>query len=179
MVWAARAERRGKQLLLRIEAGAFLPQHAQLSTLSLRHKYWRAKLGTFRLSTPSRWRESSPSESLHMSCRLGFLSFNNQIPNNKQRQRAFRPWALIAFSLINPVLFALHITMSSSINIPTRTGYAATSSKAAASSSSSSYSSSSPRTSPQNQATSTPSSPNNKYGHDRRPSLLSEFPLSF
>jgi hypothetical protein len=113
-----------------------------------------------------------------MSCRLGFLSFNNQIPNNKQRQRTLRPWALLAFSLINPVLFALHITMSSSINIPTRTGYAATSSKAAASSSSSSYSSSSPRTSPQNQATSTPSSPNNKYGHDRRPSLLSEFPLS-
>jgi len=63
--------------------------------------------------------------------------------------------------------------MSSSINIPTRTGYGAESSKAAASSSSSSYSSS-PRTSPQNQTTSSPPrSPNTKYGHDRRPSLLS------
>lgn len=67
------------------------------------------------------------------------------------------------------------ITMSSSITIPKRAGE----SSKAASSSSSSYSSS-PHT-PQNQAasasasTSPASSTTAKYGHDRRPSLLSKF----
>ncbi|RDW67959.1 hypothetical protein BP6252_09355 [Coleophoma cylindrospora] len=59
--------------------------------------------------------------------------------------------------------------MSSSIAIPTRTTYGE-SSKAPSSSSSSTYSSS-PR-SPQDTASS-PRSPNVRYGHDRRPSLLS------
>lgn len=65
-----------------------------------------------------------------------------------------------------------HFIMSSSIVIPSRTGYGENS-KAAASSSSSSYSTS-PRT-PQSQQNSAPASPSNKFGHDRRPSLLSEF----
>ncbi|KAG0647367.1 hypothetical protein D0Z07_6989 [Hyphodiscus hymeniophilus] len=59
--------------------------------------------------------------------------------------------------------------MSSSITIPTRTAYGGESSKAGAASSSSSSYSSSPKT----QTTSTPNTPNTKYGHDRRPSLLS------
>jgi len=61
--------------------------------------------------------------------------------------------------------------MSSSITIPPRTGE---SSKASvpSSSSSSSYSIS-PRTPEQPQQSSTPASSRPKYGHDRRPSLLS------
>ncbi|PSS09040.1 hypothetical protein M430DRAFT_146574 [Amorphotheca resinae ATCC 22711] len=62
--------------------------------------------------------------------------------------------------------------MSSSITIPTRSTYG-DSGKAAASSSSSSSYSTSPRT-PQSQTTSSPATySNTKYGHDRRPSLLS------
>jgi len=64
--------------------------------------------------------------------------------------------------------------MSSSITIPTRSGYGESSKAgAAASSSSSSSYSSSPQTPQQPQEKSTPSSPNTRYGHDRRPSLLS------
>jgi hypothetical protein len=68
-------------------------------------------------------------------------------------------------------------TMSTSITIPMRTTYGESSKAAAAvasSSSSSSYSSS-PRTpqQPQTSQTSTPTSSNTRYGHDRRPSLLS------
>lgn len=71
-------------------------------------------------------------------------------------------------------IFAIHSSnMSSSIAIPSRTPYGE-SSKAGgvdpSSSSSSSYSSS-PRTPQQPRSPATPSS--NKYGHDRRPSLLS------
>ncbi|KIN00811.1 hypothetical protein OIDMADRAFT_18966 [Oidiodendron maius Zn] len=63
--------------------------------------------------------------------------------------------------------------MSSSIDIPTRSAYS-DGGKAATSSSSSSSStySVSPRT-PQNQTPTAPTSPGTKYGHDRRPSLLS------
>jgi len=67
--------------------------------------------------------------------------------------------------------------MSSSITIPMRTPYGESSKATAAapSSSSSSFYSSSPRTpqQPQPQQTSTPVSSNTRYGHDRRPSLLS------
>lgn len=66
--------------------------------------------------------------------------------------------------------------MSTSITIPMRTTYGESSKAAAAASSSSSSSySSSPRTPQQSQTTqtSTPTSSNVKYGHDRRPSLLS------
>lgn len=60
--------------------------------------------------------------------------------------------------------------MSSSITIPPRAGE---SSKAAAASSSSSSYSSSPRTPQQPQQSTPSSSSRTKYGHDRRPSLLS------
>jgi len=63
------------------------------------------------------------------------------------------------------------IIMSSSITIPTRTAYGESSKAVSSSSSSSSYSSS-PRT-PQQSTTSAPASQNTRYGHDRRPSLLS------
>lgn len=66
-------------------------------------------------------------------------------------------------------------TMSSSITIPSRTTFGE-SSKAAegrSSSSTSSYSSS-PRTPQQQQQASSPATSSSKYGHDRRPSLLSE-----
>jgi len=78
---------------------------------------------------------------------------------------------LFPFLLLN--LLFKSITMSSSITIPNRAGYGE-SSKAGAgqpSSSSSSTYSSSPQT-PQQQQKSSPSS-STKYGHDRRPSLLS------
>ncbi|KAK0113716.1 hypothetical protein ONS95_013964 [Cadophora gregata] len=63
--------------------------------------------------------------------------------------------------------------MSSSITIPTRTGYGESSKAAPSSSSSSSFSS--PRTpqQQQQQQTATPTSSTAKYGHDRRRSLLS------
>jgi hypothetical protein len=67
------------------------------------------------------------------------------------------------------------IVMSSSIDIPSRSAAYGDGGKAAASSSSSSPSSysASPRT-PQNQSSTASSTPNTKYGHDRRPSLLSK-----
>ncbi|KAL3426288.1 hypothetical protein PVAG01_03079 [Phlyctema vagabunda] len=61
--------------------------------------------------------------------------------------------------------------MSSSINIPTRSPYGESSKAGGASSSSSSTYSSSPRSPQQN--TSASASPNLRFGHDRRPSLLS------
>ncbi|KAH8687451.1 hypothetical protein BGZ60DRAFT_522111 [Tricladium varicosporioides] len=64
--------------------------------------------------------------------------------------------------------------MSSSIAIPGRTTAYGESSKAGASSSSSSSFSSSPQTpQPRTSSSSTTVSPNTRYGHDRRPSLLS------
>jgi hypothetical protein len=67
--------------------------------------------------------------------------------------------------------------MSSSIDIPTRPAYSdggkAAAASASASSSSSSTYSVSPRT-PQNQTATAPITRNTKYGHDRRPSLLSK-----
>jgi len=63
--------------------------------------------------------------------------------------------------------------MSSSITIPTRTSYGESSKAGAGSSSSSSSYSSSPQTPQQPQEKSTISSPNARYGHDRRRSLLS------
>jgi len=64
--------------------------------------------------------------------------------------------------------------MSSSITIPTRTGYGESNKAATSSSSSSSFSS--PRTPQQQQQQSaTPTSSTSKYRHDRRPSLLSEY----
>lgn len=65
--------------------------------------------------------------------------------------------------------------MSSSITIPTRTGYGESNKAATSSSSSSSFSS--PRTpqQQQQQQAATPTSSTSKYGHDRRPSLLSEY----
>ncbi|RFU24140.1 hypothetical protein B7463_g12203, partial [Scytalidium lignicola] len=62
--------------------------------------------------------------------------------------------------------------MSSSITIPTRSSYGESSKAAAQSSSSSSSYSSSPKI-PRQQTTSTPASPESRFGHDRRPSLLS------
>ncbi|PVH88012.1 hypothetical protein DL98DRAFT_509521 [Cadophora sp. DSE1049] len=61
--------------------------------------------------------------------------------------------------------------MSSSIAIPTRTGYGESNKAATSSSSSSSFSS--PRTPQQQQQAATPTSSTAKYGHDRRRSLLS------
>ncbi|KAG4436997.1 hypothetical protein IFR05_007501 [Cadophora sp. M221] len=61
--------------------------------------------------------------------------------------------------------------MSSSIAIPTRTGYGESNKAATSSSSSSSFSS--PRTPQQPQQAATPTSSTAKYGHDRRRSLLS------
>ncbi|KAH6721277.1 hypothetical protein BKA61DRAFT_469452 [Leptodontidium sp. MPI-SDFR-AT-0119] len=61
--------------------------------------------------------------------------------------------------------------MSSSITIPTRTGYGESNKAATSSSSSSSFSS--PRTPQQPQQAATPTSSTAKYGHDRRRSLLS------
>lgn len=63
--------------------------------------------------------------------------------------------------------------MSSSITIPTRTGYGESNKAATSSSSSSSFSS--PRTPQQQQQAATPTSSTSKYGHDRRRSLLSEY----
>ncbi|KAF4628975.1 hypothetical protein G7Y89_g9172 [Cudoniella acicularis] len=62
--------------------------------------------------------------------------------------------------------------MSSSITIPSRTAYGE-SSKAGPSSSSSSYSSSPQTPQPQTTSSSSTPSPSTRYGHDRRPSLLS------
>lgn len=73
-----------------------------------------------------------------------------------------------------PYFLLNRFTMSSSITIPTRTS--GESSKAAAARSSSSSYSISPQT-PKNQNTSTATSTPTTYGHDRRPSLLSEFIL--
>jgi hypothetical protein len=81
---------------------------------------------------------------------------------------------LVLFSAL--LLSLQYIAMSSSIAIPTRSAYGDGGKAAASSSSSSSTYSFSPRT-PQNQTTSPPTSPNTKYGHDRRPSLLSKFYL--
>jgi len=62
--------------------------------------------------------------------------------------------------------------MSSSITIPTRTAYGESSKAATSSSSSSSYSVS-PRSPQQQTTSSSTASPRSRYGHDRRPSLLS------
>ncbi|KAH8819533.1 hypothetical protein F5884DRAFT_760815 [Xylogone sp. PMI_703] len=62
--------------------------------------------------------------------------------------------------------------MSSSITIPTRSSYGESSKAGAQSSSSSSSYSSSPKM-PRQQNRSAPGSPESRYGHDRRPSLLS------
>jgi hypothetical protein len=74
------------------------------------------------------------------------------------------------------IIIADYPAMSSSITIPTRSAYGEGSKAAASSSPSSSYSAS-PRT-PQNQTATASTSPNTKYGHDRRPSLLSKLHLS-
>jgi hypothetical protein len=66
--------------------------------------------------------------------------------------------------------------MSSSISIPTRTAYAESSKAGSSSSSSSSYSTS-PQT-PEQQTKTSPQTSVTKSGHDRRPSLLSEYSLS-
>ncbi|KAG4416161.1 hypothetical protein IFR04_010680 [Cadophora malorum] len=64
--------------------------------------------------------------------------------------------------------------MSSSITIPTRTGYGESNKAATSSSSSSSFSSPrTPQQQQQQQQAATPTSSTSKYGHDRRPSLLS------
>ena len=108
----------------------------------------------------------------------GFRSFSTTI-FQKQRQLAIffakgSLWTLLF--LVFDLLPCKSLTMSSSITIPTRSGYGESSKASAAPSSSSSSSySSSPQTPQQPQEKSTPSSPNTRYGHDRRPSLLSEF----
>ena len=129
----------------------------------------------FRIMPSLHWIHLSLTNAVAVLSQAAF--FNNHISsNNNNDSDHFDGGNFSHILLLIYCFFELHPAMSSSITIPTRTAYGGESSKAAASSSSSSYSSS-PRPSPQNQTTSTPNSPNNKYGHDRRPSLLSEFPL--
>jgi hypothetical protein len=113
-----------------------------------------------------------------LSLESGFLSFSTTIFQQQRQLEIFFAkrslWTLLY--LVFDLLSCKSLTMSSSITIPTRSGYGESSKAGAAPSSSSSSSySSSPQTPQQPQEKSTPSSPNTRYGHDRRPSLLSEF----
>merc|ERR1711964_55507 len=106
---------------------------------------------------------------------MGTFNLRQRQPRSQQRYSYFTNHrlgsALLFFFLILIALLQL-FTMSSSITIPTRTGYGESNKAATSSSSSSSFSS--PRTPQQQQQQSaTPTSSTSKYRHDRRPSLLS------